>query len=84
MTALLPAQSQDPILEVFSGCTLYLSFTLHDFGNCHFQMVWGFCPVVLVPREGTSFFFKLDFLSFPCRDSTCLSSQSKGRKRSVF
>lgn len=47
------------------------------FGNCRGS---GFRPLaVLAPREGTSFFLKLHFHSFPSR-----GSQSKARNRSVF
>lgn len=69
----------------FYGFTHYLFFTSHDFWNFHFKMFCGFCPtVMLATRDSTIFVLKLGFLNFPSRGSTCLSSESKGRKISVF
>lgn len=63
----------------------YLFFTSRDFWNFQFKMFCGFCPtVMLATRDSTIFFLKLGFLNFPSRGSTCFSSESKGRKLSVF
>lgn len=83
--ALLPAQFQDLILEASMVAPNYLFFTSRDFWNFHFKMFCGFCPtVMLATRDSTIFFLKLGFLNFPSRGSTCFSSESKGRKLSVF